>query len=548
MFFLPQDSPVRGKYESAARRVEQKLETSADANTNRPKNHLAMPLIPYGVLSSPKKQHAQTLPTKPPHKLPNRPKPKLRQPKSKPRTRFPHKFPSNLADGVSQAQVLTLGEDGKHKLPPTHSVQQSASTATITATNGSRSLPRRVAQRKPLHDSLHSGRNTPIGIPMKSTTGLQPKSEIPAKGLQSRNKLPVPSILPSALPSNSNFVSGRTSEIDGQVRATDGQMKAPEPERVRTAIAELERLRAAAAEDLQFADQYKEDHVHRSDSTSASDGARDKRSGTRDAQSGTLQPSRSGSNTNTPGLHQTKLLSQGAPVENEEELRLRLASAESVMRKLYRRNNELEQTVSQLATDTDAAHASDDKLGKPPIDPTLKSIQQVGPSTDLEGADAHALFMLQQKEKDLMEMREYSAALQKQLDSAAVLSGEQETISANGRITAEANEYKKQLARARSDYRKLLRSRVGVVKGGNKVSEAVARTGDQEALLEHLDKALLEEANLHRLESQRLNEKLYLQEKQSCDWYVERRVLEGKLVSLGPSSIGQSVRNESVIV
>ena len=58
--------------------------------------------------------------------------------------------------------------------------------------------------------------------------------------------------------------------------------------------------------------------------------------------------------------------------------------------------------------------------------------------------------------------------------------------------------------------------------------------------------ALQEEAELHRSESQRLNEELYLQEKKSCDWYVEKRLLQDRLQAL-ESEIGQRDQLEGQI-
>jgi len=44
-----------------------------------------------------------------------------------------------------------------------------------------------------------------------------------------------------------------------------------------------------------------------------------------------------------------------------------------------------------------------------------------------------------------------------------------------------------------------------------------------------MEMALQDEANLHRSESQRLNEELYLQEKRQCDWYVEKHTLQQQM-------------------
>ena len=50
--------------------------------------------------------------------------------------------------------------------------------------------------------------------------------------------------------------------------------------------------------------------------------------------------------------------------------------------------------------------------------------------------------------------------------------------------------------------------------------------------MSQLDSALKDEAELHRKESQRLNEELYMQERKSCDWYVEKRLLQDRLQAL----------------
>ena len=145
--FLPQASPPATKptdltaaYEQAARRVNNRLHALRPQNATHqqqhtkpsaPQPHLAAPLIPYGVLAprlapAPKRHdnhhaHARTAAAEPARAV--KPKPPAQQrtkraPKPKPRARFPTHFPSRVADGVSEAQVLVLGDDGRHLLPP----------------------------------------------------------------------------------------------------------------------------------------------------------------------------------------------------------------------------------------------------------------------------------------------------------------------------------------------------------------------------------------------------------------------------------------------
>ena len=63
--------------------------------------------------------------------------------------------------------------------------------------------------------------------------------------------------------------------------------------------------------------------------------------------------------------------------------------------------------------------------------------------------------------------------------------------------------------RMRGEYRQLLRSRADSLKRSSHSS----MDREQQALLGQMEMALQDEADLHRSESQRLNEELYLQEK-----------------------------------
>ena len=123
----------------------------------------------------------------------------------------------------------------------------------------------------------------------------------------------------------------------------------------------------------------------------------------------------------------------------------------------------------------------------------------------------------------------YTAGLHAQLTEATALGANNPsaaataTAAAAATAAAEANtEYRERYLRMRGEYRQLLRSRADSLKRSSHSS----MDREQSALLVQLEVALQDEADLHRKESQRLNEELYLQEKRSCDWYVEKRILE----------------------
>ena len=248
--------------------------------------------------------------------------------------------------------------------------------------------------------------------------------------------------------------------------------------------------------------------------------------------------------------------SAGRP-ETEEELRVRLLAAESVMRKLYRRNSQLEDECKQRPStssgvpppavgDASSAVASPSRPqtsgagagpGAGPGSPS-KSPSKAGAGGDggddeaaaLSGADEHALYLLRQKEADLHRMKEYTSGLQAQLTEATALAqgrwSSDDAAAAASAAAADANsEYRERYLRMRGEYRQLLRSRADSLKRSGHVS----MEREQATLLNQLEMALQDEADLHRKESQRLNEELYLQEKRSCDWYVEKRLLEQKM-------------------
>ena len=239
--------------------------------------------------------------------------------------------------------------------------------------------------------------------------------------------------------------------------------------------------------------------------------------------------------------------------ESESELRLRLATAESVMRKLYRKTNDLQERLTTVsAAPPHGAPASPGGGGGGSSESGAAAV--AGPSSP--GGDVtqsereQALYLLQQKEADLQSMREYTSQLAARLEH---LTAEQQRAMVARPQTAAAggeggyggprnDEYRERYMRMRGEYRNLLRSRTDSVRRSGRLSVEK----ESNVLIEQLDTALKDEADLHRKESQRLNEELYLQEKKSCDWYVERRLLQDRLQAL-ESEIGQRDQLEGQI-
>ena len=237
--------------------------------------------------------------------------------------------------------------------------------------------------------------------------------------------------------------------------------------------------------------------------------------------------------------------------ETEEELRLRLATAESVMRKLYRKTNDLQERLTASEQSGRPSTSGGGEAGPSSPSPTGGNGGSPDKKTDLKdevtaAEREQALFLLQQKEGDLQRMREYTSQLASRLEHLAAEQQRTNQVrpgtSAGAMGGARNDEYRDRYMRVRNDYRNLLRSRTDSVKRSGRM----AADKEQGVLIEQLDAALKDEADLHRKESQRLNEELYLQEKKSCDWYVEKRLLQDRLQAL-ESEIGQRDQIEGQI-
>ena len=113
--------------------------------------------------------------------------------------------------------------------------------------------------------------------------------------------------------------------------------------------------------------------------------------------------------------------------ETEEELRVRLLAAESVMRKLYRRNSQLEEQhkEQQRPATSGGLAGREAEPGTPAARPQtsagLPAADGEGRGVELSAANEQALYLLRQKESDLQRMKEYTAGLQAQLTGATAL-------------------------------------------------------------------------------------------------------------------------------
>jgi hypothetical protein len=229
--------------------------------------------------------------------------------------------------------------------------------------------------------------------------------------------------------------------------------------------------------------------------------------------------------------------SSDSGTETEAELRLRLASAESVMRKLYRKTNDLQEKLSTQERDQQRSpRAQDGNVGGAASAGIGSPAAKDGDGEVTQVEREQALYLLQQKEADLQQMRDYTSQLAARLEH---LAAEQQKSAAARPSTAGAgasrnDEYRERYMRMRGEYRQLLRSRTDSVRRSGRISAEK----EHGVLIGQLDEALKEEAELHRKESRRLNEELYLQEKKSCDWYVEKRLLQDRLQAM-EAEIGQ---------
>mmetsp|Transcript_11310 Transcript_11310/g.36128 ORF Transcript_11310/g.36128 Transcript_11310/m.36128 type:complete len:447 (+) Transcript_11310:3-1343(+) len=228
-------------------------------------------------------------------------------------------------------------------------------------------------------------------------------------------------------------------------------------------------------------------------------------------------------------------------------LQQRLSVAEQVMRKLYKQNQRLREKLKTHG----AERASSAGPGRPST--AGSSLTVVAPPEDLlaplfesqRKAEEHLAFVLAERERTIEELRQRVAKLESEfwsmklqqrqkLDAATQemvgdLQRELETAKADSR------RFRTMYERLAKDHRKLVQKRMGVVTRTTVFSEhadAQAAHDQVSGLMQALRRRVTNLERERALEVTTLNSKLSEAERKTCDWYVEKRLLEDKVKGL----------------
>lgn len=206
----------------------------------------------------------------------------------------------------------------------------------------------------------------------------------------------------------------------------------------------------------------------------------------------------------------------------DHQLQERLAMSQSIMRKLYRKNVELEKEL-RLARGGEGAGAGATVDGSEalPIDADVPTVPEVL-------ADSPAMAALRSRDATITQLRE---ALESQQRRSAAL--ESIVSEAGGEVgdslrqaLAEGATHSTRYKALRGEYRRLLERRVEVVrKTGGMSTEA-------RALVDDLRARLRQESVERESEAAMSQAKLNEREQQSANWYVERELLGDRIDKL----------------
>ena len=199
--------------------------------------------------------------------------------------------------------------------------------------------------------------------------------------------------------------------------------------------------------------------------------------------------------------------------------------ARNVMRKLYKRNVELEKSVHLL--EVRVKELEDSSGGG-------TGGGGGGGGGGAVPADSPAFHALRERDAEVQALRAEVGAERKRAEAAeAALAerGSAGTEVSNGlkRAVAESRAHFTQYRRIRADYRRLVEQRVQATRRSR-----VAATGAT-GVVNELRARLVKEMDERDQDAALLQSRLYERDKKEADWYVERRLLESRIEELTKS-------------
>jgi len=194
--------------------------------------------------------------------------------------------------------------------------------------------------------------------------------------------------------------------------------------------------------------------------------------------------------------------------------------ARNVMRKLYKRNVELEKSVHLLEL-------------------RVKELETEGSKKDDSAPafipkDSPAFQALRERDAAVQALRAELAEERKRADAAEAAvaqRGHAGVEMSNGlrRAVAESRAHFTQYRRIRTDYRRLVEQRVQATRRSRAVANGSTSVVDQ------LRSRLVKEMDERDQDAALLQSRLYERDKKEADWYVERRLLENRIEQLTKS-------------
>ena len=219
----------------------------------------------------------------------------------------------------------------------------------------------------------------------------------------------------------------------------------------------------------------------------------------------------------------------------DRQLQERLAMSQNIMRKLYRKNVELEKEVRVLRAAADSGPVPSQAEGE-------RAAANGAPQLPEAMADSPAMAALRSRDATIAQLREALEGMQRR--SATLEAAISETNGEVGETLraalAEGKSHYRRFNKLRGEYRRLLNRRVEVVRRNG------GMTKEARVLMDELRVRLGQEIVERDSEVAIFQAKLFESEQASANWYVERRLLEDRVEKL-TSEVGERDRLDSQI-